>query len=597
MKLKYTILPLIFILTACNVDRIEPSESLNESSVNSEQLYESSSSEVLVPSEPSLVDPTDEPTDEPSTPVVPSESEPETPSASEPEQSSEPSEVPSSEPTDESTEEPSEVPSIPSDEPSEPTDNIIDVSEKEYYKSLVNRSNLIYSDDFVNDPTHDVKAIEIFQLNDTHGAYYDEEEIVGISRVADCIKENTVDPYSVVKIANGDMLQGTAFSNMLLGEPGIAALNELNFDAFVIGNHEFDWSIDNLSVYKDGDYSNGELDCPFLGANILNGDNERPSWIEPYTVVEKGNVKVGIIGVIGNGLESSISKVALGKYHFSNTVDAVNKYSKILLEEENVDIIIVGDHNHSQYNNQQYVDNSEVDAIINGHDHWRVEETVNRFDGKTIPVIESNTKNESIGKITLNLDSNKDMSSYSMRHYYPSSYDEDLNMKALMDVYYKVTGEYQNTVIGYYEGGMDKATIGISTCTYIADKYDADIAMMNTGGVRSSILSSNITNGLIYEALPFDNELYIATLTGSELKKITNGSGYYYNNSGIAMGTTVLPSRIETSKTYKVVCVDYVATKTYFQNFFNEEHGLIKTGDYIRDCALENIKINYPVNS
>ena len=169
----------------------------------------------------------------------------------------------------------------------------------------------------------------MFQLNDTHGAYYDGEDIVGISRVATCIKQNTKNPYSVVKIGNGDLLQGTAFSNMLLGEPGIAALNEMNFDAFVIGNHEFDWGFDNLRVYKDGDLSNGELECEFLGANILNGKNEMPDFIKPYTVVEKGNVSVGIIGVIGNGLESSISKVSLGEYHFSDTVSAVTKYSKI----------------------------------------------------------------------------------------------------------------------------------------------------------------------------------------------------------------------------------------------------------------------------
>lgn len=477
----------------------------------------------------------------------------------------------------------------------ETTDKIIDVSEKEYYKSLVARENIVKSNRLENDETHDTKAIEIYQLNDTHGAYYDENEIVGISRVQTCIDKTTVDPYSVVKIANGDMLQGTAFSNMLLGEPGIEALNYMNFDAFVIGNHEFDWGIDNLSVYKDGNLLNGELECEFLGANILNGDNERPEWIKPYTVVNKGDVTVGIIGVIGDGLESSISKVALGKYHFTSTVEAVKKYSKILLEEEQVDVIIVGEHNHNEYGNQQMVDVARVDAIINGHDHWRVEEQVNRYDGLTVPVIESNTKNGSIGKITLNLDDNNLMTSWSMKHYYPEDYSEDPILKANMDVYYKVTGEYQNTVIGYNQGGMDKKTIGVSTCTYIAKKYGADVAMMNTGGVRASIASSEITNGMVYEALPFDNELYIATLKGSELKKICR-SGYYYNDSGIGNGTNVSTSQIVLDKYYKVVCVDYVATQSYFSNFFNEEHNLIKTGDYIRDCAIENIKENYNNN-
>lgn len=477
----------------------------------------------------------------------------------------------------------------------ETTDKIIDVSEKEYYKSLVARENIVKSDRLVNDVTHDTKAIEIYQLNDTHGAYYDENEIVGISRVQTCIDKTTVDPYAVVKIANGDMLQGTAFSNMLLGEPGIEALNYMNFDAFVIGNHEFDWCIDNLAVYKDGNPLNGELDCDFLGANILDSTNKRPEWIKPYTIVEKGDTKVGIIGVLGDGLETSISKVSLNGYQFTDTIDAIEKYSKILVEEEKVDIVIVGDHNHNEYANQQYVQVGRVDAIINGHDHWRVQEQVKRYDGLTVPVIESNTKNGSIGKITLNLDDNNLMTSWSMKHYYPEDYSEDPILKANMDVYYKVTGEYQNTVIGYNQGGMDKKTLGISTCTYVAKKYDADIAMLNSAGIRANITSSEITNGMVYEALPFDNELYIATLTGSELKKICR-TGYYYNDSGIGNGTNVSTSQIVLDKYYKVVCVDYVATQSYFLNFFNEEHDLIKTGDYIRDCAIENIKENYNNN-
>ena len=226
-----------------------------------------------------------------------------------------------------------------SSEDSTPDINVgVDTSDKEYYKSLVDRDRIVYSPDFENDPTKDISKLQIFQINDTHGAYYNDDSIVGISKVATCIKENTIDDIATVKIANGDMLQGTAFSNMLLGEPAIASLNEMNFDAFVIGNHEFDWGIDNLAVYKDGNLLNGELECSFLGANIIDGNGNRPEWIQPYTVVEKGDVKVGILGIIGENLESSISKASLGGYSFTSTLDAVNKYSKVLLEEENVDV-------------------------------------------------------------------------------------------------------------------------------------------------------------------------------------------------------------------------------------------------------------------
>ena len=368
----------------------------------------------------------------------------------------------------------------------------------------------------------------------------------------------------------------------------------MDFDCFVIGNHEFDWGLDNLAVYKDGNPDNGELNCPFLGANILNKNNERPDFIEPYTVVYKGNVKVGIIGLIGDGLESSISLVSLDGYHFSSTVDAVKKYSKILEEEEKVDVIILSIHDHSETVDQRYVDSCNIDAIINAHDHNYVEDYVTRYDNKRIPVIESNTKNISIGKITLYLDENKKMSSYTMMHYKPSIYEADPNLEHIENVYFAVTSNYENEVIGYKAGGFSKKDLGISTCTYIAEKYDVDVALMNTGGVRTQIYESEITNGLIFEALPFDNELYMVTLSGQEVISLLGGSsGYYYNKSRGAIGTSITISYFQDDKMYKVIAVDYVATKSYFAKYFNEEHGLIKLGDFIRDCALENIRKNY----
>ena len=89
------------------------------------------------------------------------------------------------------------------------------------YKNKVDRSKIIYSTPIVNDETHKLRRLEVFQINDTHGAYIDGDDI-GISRVKTCINENTDDIYAQVKIANGDMMKGSAFSNMLIGEPAVA---------------------------------------------------------------------------------------------------------------------------------------------------------------------------------------------------------------------------------------------------------------------------------------------------------------------------------------------------------------------------------------
>jgi len=468
------------------------------------------------------------------------------------------------------------------------------LEERENNKAQVKRENIQYSADFINDSNHEVNSLEIFAINDTHGAFYDEDEnskIYSISRVKNAINSNTIDKYASIKIANGDMMQGTSFSNMLLGEPAVASLNEMNFDAYVIGNHEFDWGLDNLYCYKDGDLSNGELECDFLGANIVNSEGNSPSWLKPYTIVEKGNIKVGIIGIIGDGEEISISSKALNGYHFTNTVETVKKYTQILKETEKVDIVIVSSHDHVSETNQKYVDEASVDAIINGHDHKLVEEWVTRKDNKQIPVIESDTKNYTIGKITIALE-NKQFSSATISHINVNEYEKDSNLDNIMNVYYDVIKEFQNQEIGYYEKGFTKAEIATSTCNYITSKYSADICFVNQGGVRTKVSGPTITNGDIYEVFPFDNELYITYLTGAELKLIV-GNNFWLNDTGIGSGNALNTKKIKDNKTYKVVTVEYMAIKTFMLNYFNEEHGLVKTGDYIRDCAIENIKKNY----
>jgi hypothetical protein len=72
-------------------------------------------------------------------------------------------------------------------------------------------------------------------------------------------------------------------------------------------------------------------------------------------------------------------------------------------------------------------------------------------------------------------------------------------------------------------------------------------------------------------------------------------SGYYFNNSGIGTGRGYSITDVNYNKTYKIVGIDYVVTKDRFAHYFNEEHGLILTGDYIRECAIENIKQNFKI--
>ena len=78
-------------------------------------------------------------------------------------------------------------------------------------------------------------------------------------------------------------------------------MNDANFAGMAIGNHEFDWKTDYISLNRE--LSN----FPFLAANIFEkATGELASFVETSTIITRNGVKIGLIGTVGNGLESSI---------------------------------------------------------------------------------------------------------------------------------------------------------------------------------------------------------------------------------------------------------------------------------------------------
>ena len=123
-------------------------------------------------------------------------------------------------------------------------------------------------DDF--DPT-DIGYLDIYYMNDFHGSILeDSPDEIGLSNIGNfLISQKEAQPNNTIILAGGDMLQGSALSNYYQGLSTIELMNEMYFDAFTVGNHEFDWGIDVVTSYFDGNDANGEANFPLLGANIF----------------------------------------------------------------------------------------------------------------------------------------------------------------------------------------------------------------------------------------------------------------------------------------------------------------------------------------
>ncbi len=441
-----------------------------------------------------------------------------------------------------------------------------------------------------------ISKINFLMINDTHGAFLDSSSGYSIGRVDTLEDQLTSVNGDYILIHNGDAFQGSYVSSTLYGLPLIEAFNKMNIDCFVLGNHEFDWGIDKIAAYADGDLTNGEANFPFLGANIYyKGTTTRPDWIDPYTIVEYGDLKVGIIGVIGETQESSILTKYVVDYEFVNPLNLIKEYASTLRLESNCDVVVVATHEYDALLNKQIAnlsENSEIDAIFCAHTHQYKNESLSRNDGESIPVVQNTHKNNLAVEVVINLDDNGNYDGFKTVFHKPSQYAISEDIMIIINKYQYLIDE-SNTSLGNVDNYIDKNTLGLYATDAMLNgdysKYnfsDIDIAIINTGGVRATIDKGDITRSDVFEVFPFNNKIVLVNMRGQDLKSLCNkNESYLYIMVSDEIGSY---SKLNDDTIYQLAVIDYVFEGTYYTEFNKlTKNDYVETDILLREQLIE----------
>jgi len=452
-------------------------------------------------------------------------------------------------------------------------------------------------------PAPQFDTLTIFYINDTHGAIEKSGSQLGLSAIGNVIlDEKTANPDTTLFIGGGDLLQGNILSNYYYGSSMMDMFNVMQMDAFVIGNHEFDWGLESVTRYRDPSYDGIFVNFPLLGANILRKDTmERPAFIDPYTMIQKGATKVGIIGLIGYGLEDSIATARVSPYVFDNPVYWASYYTEYLRTECDVDVVIVVVHGSSDSTNQQIAEltgNRRVDLIFNGHSHQRYTQIIART-GVDVPVVQSKANGEFVGKVTLTLSNlgiveSFDATNLNVSQSSSSSSDrmdidirlqtEHILIKALVDEYKLAIAPLLNEVIIKSSSYYNTSTLTEYMASLIRLSVDADLGIHNYGGTRASLSQNqDITVATLYQIFPFDNRIKYVYLTGEAIKDYANSSVAMNFKPGLSLYS------LSDSTYYKVATNDYIFDKPEYPFVWGVD--IVDTGILIRD-VLENVLRN-----
>lgn len=444
-----------------------------------------------------------------------------------------------------------------------------------------------------------VSKLTILTVNDFHGALEENEGQNGIARLAANFAKETKEAEATIILSAGDMFQGTAISNYDHGKTTIDIMNKMKFDAMTLGNHEFDWGYSEMYKYIDGDKTNGEANFPFLGCNILEkATNQMPKGLQAYQIVERGGLKVGIIGYMGYGNESDIAVAMMGDLYFAEPVKIIAEYAKKLRTEENVDVVIVVGHEGRDSNELFATLNGDerIDAIVNAHTHATYSDTLNRADGIKIPYLQAGTAGKRYGVIQLEIDKEtKTVIGGTAENKYNLG-SKDGSVERIVNNLISETAPVFGRVIGVAKYDVERYSAADWAATALKEYAKTDVAIINIGGIRSQafpiMAGTNITVSKIYEIMPFDNVLKTVDLKGEDLRAlIMNGSlvtsaNVYKDYFSDQIYINAEP--LDLNRVYSVASIDYIFDNTSYPFFKGENK--VNTGVLFRDVLIDRVE-------
>lgn len=231
----------------------------------------------------------------------------------------------------------------------------------------------------------------IYQTSDMHGYVYPtnyiKEQPLGILKIGSYMLKDEKNYDASLKIDCGDLIQGSSLAHYLAKEniksnPIIKSLESLNYDAYILGNHEFNYGLD----YLNNSYS--PISHKVLNSNICG----LPFETKPYEIFDFDGFKIGCIGVTTSFIPNWEHKKNIQGLSFLNPVEVYKKYEEEL--KEKADFIVVCYHGgfeksldgkmipteklNKENQGSELLENFDsIDMILSGHQHRSFITTIN----------------------------------------------------------------------------------------------------------------------------------------------------------------------------------------------------------------------------
>lgn len=434
----------------------------------------------------------------------------------------------------------------------------------------------------------DTVRISILTTTDLHGWIFpwdystdSSDQRYGLAKVATIVDSiRNVEPHTMLLDA-GDWLQGNQFADYFSKDgdavpyyPLLRVAEAMDFDAFVLGNHEFNFGIEYLNKRIN------QTSIPVLGANVYHNQTEESAY-KPYIIKMVGGVKVGVIGLTTPGSAVWDRPRVQGRLDFGDGTVAADKFVEEVISA-GAELVVILAHSGLEAGSsfttpgipeenfgRSVIENVPgIDLLVFGHSH-RVTDDLRIVgpDSVFVPVIQAGRWGSHLGEARFSITKNEtgviEIICVETKAFSVESVEASEKMLDLARPYHEMVRSYVNAELVNTDDEWNAAGARLED-TPIVDLIH-HIQMEITGAQLSAASAFNtnakfgpgaIARSDIAQIYPYENMLYKIEITGKQLRDFLEFTSRYY--SGVESGQAKIQPGIPGFNFDTIQGVDYV---------------------------------------
>jgi 2',3'-cyclic-nucleotide 2'-phosphodiesterase/3'-nucleotidase len=400
--------------------------------------------------------------------------------------------------------------------------------------------------------------ITLLATTDLHGNlfpydYYTAQPAArGLAKIATLIQAARAENPNSLLIDCGDTIQGTPMEAVyqekggpgldhdpqeLIHDPMMLAMNEIGYDAMVVGNHEFNFGLKNLAKAR------ADAHFPWISSNIAVTPGAPVPAFAPYFLKTIAGVKIAVIGVTTPMIPAWEAEEHYRGYGFESGVDAVRRAITELREREHPDIVIVAAHSGLEGDARENMvrqiatDVPGIDAMVFGHSHQQLAS----LQIGNVLLMQPKNWGISLGRMDFVLQPKetsgwKIVSKSSQLIAVTRDTPAAPKILAIGRPYHELAERYLSTPVAEAPVSLDSRLSRVEDTALIDAIQEAqlfyskaDVSFASSFNSRVSVPQGPVTIRQIAALYVYENQLYVVQGTGQTVRAALENSARYYN--------------------------------------------------------------------